>query len=300
LTLPVLLVRPDGNDADRRALVAAGITVMVDPYLQVVRARDEAPAAHLLRRLAAAGAGDWLMLTSPRALAAWGTLVAPAGLTGAVAAARLRGMRVAAVGAATAASVRPPADLVGTSGAAALVDELRLLPPGGILFPHGRLAAASSADSLAADGWTVTAAVVYDTVPVAERPPSAAALSAGRVAAVLLRSASAVAAIAQWADVPAGVQVIAVGRGGAAARAQGWDVVETAPAGAAGSRKRSGRSSAERTRSSSDLPGRNPRTRERSGRAAEPIRTWPSRLSGTAEPDGRPRPGRPSNQGVAA
>ena len=168
MTLPVLLVRPDGNDADRRALVAAGITVMVDPYLQVVRARDEAPAAHLLRRLAAAGAGDWLMLTSPRALAAWGTLVAPAGLTGAVAAARLRGMRVAAVGAATAASVRPPADLVGTSGAAALVDELRLLPPGGILFPHGRLAAASSADSLAADGWTVTAAVVYDTVPVAE------------------------------------------------------------------------------------------------------------------------------------
>lgn len=235
MTLPVLLVRPDGNDADRRALVAAGITVMVDPYLQVVRARDEAPAAHLLRRLAAAGAGDWLMLTSPRALAAWGTLVAPAGLTGAVAAARLRGMRVAAVGAATAASVRPPADLVGTSGAAALVDELRLLPPGGILFPHGRLAAASSADSLAADGWTVTAAVVYDTVPVAERPPSAAALSAGRVAAVLLRSASAVAAIARWADVPAGVQVIAVGPGpAAAARAQGWDVVGLPLLGAAG------------------------------------------------------------------
>ena len=222
---PVLLVRPDGNDTDAAALVAAGIPVLVDPYLVVSPASDEVPGQQLLVDLEASGGGDWLVLTSPRAIAAWNALVGSDALTQAVAGARARGLRVAAVGTSTASTIDPPAELVGTSGADALVDDLTALPPGRALFPHGRLTRPALPDALTTAGWTVASAVVYDTVPVTERPASAGAVSSGNVAAVLLRSPSAVAAVARWADVPAGVRIVAVGPSTtAAAHERGWDV----------------------------------------------------------------------------
>jgi uroporphyrinogen decarboxylase len=226
LIRPVLLVRPDGNETDAAALVAAGIPVLVDPYLVVFPVSDEAPGARLLVDLEAAGGGDWLVLTSPRALDAWAALVGSEALIHAVAGARARGLRVAAVGMSTAATVDPPAELVGASGADALVDDLTDQRPGRAVFPHGRLTRPAPADALTAAGWTVASAVVYDTVPVTERPASAGALSSGNVAAVLLRSPSAVAAVAQWASIPACVRIVVVGPSTtAAALERGWDVV---------------------------------------------------------------------------
>ena len=223
---PVLLVRPDGNDTDAAALVAAGIPVLVDPYLVVSPVSEKAPGAQLLVDLEAAGRGDWLVLTSPRALDAWGALVGSDALTQAVTRARARGVRVAAVGASTATTVDPPAELVGAAGADALVDDLTDLPPGTALFPHGRLTRPALADALTAAGWTVVSAIVYDTTPVTERPTSAGALSSGNVAAVLLRSPSAVTAVAQWARIPSGVRIVAVGPSTtAAALERGWDIV---------------------------------------------------------------------------
>ena len=223
---PVLLVRPDGNDADAAALLVAGIPALVDPYLVVSPASDAARGAQLLCDLEGAGRDDWLVLTSPRAIEAWSTLVGSDALTQALAAARARGLGVAAVGTSTATTIDPPAERVGTSGADALVAELTRLTPGNALFPHGRLTRPALADALTAAGWTVKSAVVYDTVPVTERPASASAVSAGNVAAVLLRSPSAVAAVAQWATVAARVRIVAVGPSTtAAAQGRGWDVV---------------------------------------------------------------------------
>jgi uroporphyrinogen decarboxylase len=198
----------------------------VDPYLVVSPATDTAPGGQLLVDLGAAGADDWLVLTSPRALAAWAELVGSDALSQAVAGARAGGMRVAAVGTSTAATVDPPAELVGTSGADALVDDLLSLRPGKAFFPHSRLTRPGLADALIAAGWNVASAVVYDSMPVTERPSSAGALSSGNLAAVLLRSPSAVAAVAQWTEIHAGVRIITVGPSTTtAAHERGWDVV---------------------------------------------------------------------------
>ena len=45
---PVVLVRPDRNEADAAALRDAGFTVLVEPYLSVTTADDPAPALALL------------------------------------------------------------------------------------------------------------------------------------------------------------------------------------------------------------------------------------------------------------
>jgi uroporphyrinogen decarboxylase len=226
LIRPVLLVRPDGNETDAAALVAAGIPVLVDPYLVVSPAQNKAPGAQILVDLGAAGAGDWLVLTSPRAMDAWAALVGSDALTQAVAGARARGLCVAAVGTSTATTVNPLAELVGTSGADALADDLVKRRPGRVIFPHGQVSRPGLPDTLRAAGWTVASAVVYDTTPVTERPVSAGAVSSGNLSAVLLRSPSAVAAVGQWAEVLPGVRVVAVGPTTAeAALARGWDVV---------------------------------------------------------------------------
>lgn len=223
---PVLLVRPDDNDTDSTALVVAGIPALVDPYLVVSPVSDDTSGRQLFVDLEAAGPGDWLVLTSPRTVDAWGVLVGREALTEAIAGARSRGLRVAAVGASTANTVDPPAKLVGSSGADVLIDAMSKLAPGRAFFPHGRLARSTLADGLTALGWTVDSAVVYDTVAVADRPASAGALSSGNVAAVLLRSPSAVAAVARWASIPASVRIFAVGPSTtAAAQERGWDVV---------------------------------------------------------------------------
>ncbi len=223
---PILLVRPDGNEADAAALRTADLTVLVDPYLAVVPATDRSAAAGLLDELAAAGPQDWLVLTSPRAIAAWSDLVGADALAHALAAARTRGVRVAAVGASTAASLESGVDLIGPSGAEGLAAALRGVSPGTALVPASAIARPELTDGLTATGWRVRTAVVYDTAPVSLRPSSAGALSAGNLAGVVLRSPSAVEAVAGWATIARGTKVFAVGpTTSAAADSHGWDVV---------------------------------------------------------------------------
>ena len=232
MRLPILLVRPDGNEADAIALASRGVPALVDPYLVVVPAADASAARSLLDDLAVAGPQDWLVLTSPRAMAAWAELVGADTLAGAVLAARTRGLRIAAVGASTAASVgrAEEVDVVGQSGAEGLVAALREMPAGTAIVPASAIARPELTTGLAAAGWTVRTAAVYDTVQASERPSSAGALAAGNLAGVVLRSPSAAAAVASWAVVPDGVRVFAVGpTTSAAASTYGWDVVSLPP-----------------------------------------------------------------------
>ncbi|HEY5483345.1 MAG TPA: uroporphyrinogen decarboxylase [Propionibacteriaceae bacterium] len=223
---PLLLVRPDGNEADAIALAAGGIPTLIDPYLTVVPASDRAPAARLLDDLSVAGRDHWLVLTSPRAMAAWASLVGADVLSQTLAAARSRGMRVAAVGASTASSLDSAVELVGGSGAEGLVAALAEMSAGTALVPASGIARPELTSGLTAAGWNVRTAVVYDTVPVSERPSSSGALSGGNLMGVVLRSPSAVEAVARWATIPRGVRVYAVGpTTSAAARTHGWNVV---------------------------------------------------------------------------
>ena len=223
---PVLLVRPDGNEADAIALAAQGVPTLIDEYLAVVPAADNSAAAQLLDDLSVAGADDWLVLTSPRAMGAWAALVGADALSRALASARTRGVRVAAVGSSTASSVDSAVELVGQSGVEGLVAALTEMPAGTALVPASGIARPELTSGLAAAGWNVRTAVVYETVPVSERPSSSGALSGGNLMGVVLRSPSAVDAVARWATIPRGVRVFAIGpTTSAAARSQGWDVI---------------------------------------------------------------------------
>lgn len=224
---PVLLVRPDRNDPDAVAFADAGVPALVDPYLTVRPVSDARAASALLDDLAQAGSSDWLLLTSPRALPSWSALVGEETLATALTLARDRGLRVAAVGPTTADSLDLPPDLVGDSGASSLLAAFAGLPAGRALLPHGRLARTEISDGLQAMGWAVRTAVVYSTTTVTRRPASAGALASGNLAGVLLRSPSAVTAVAHWAALPASVRIFAVGpTTSAAARARGWRVLE--------------------------------------------------------------------------
>jgi uroporphyrinogen decarboxylase len=223
---PILLVRPGSNEADAIALAAQGVPTLIDEYLAVVPAANSCAAAQLLDDLSVAGADDWLVLTSPRTIGAWAALVGADALSRALASARTRGVRVAAVGSSTASSVDSAVDLVGQSGAEGLVAALTEMPAGTALVPASLIARPELTSGLAAAGWKVRTAVVYETVPVSERPSSSGALSGGNLMGVVLRSPSAVEAVARWATIPSGVRVFAIGpTTSAAARSQGWDVV---------------------------------------------------------------------------
>jgi uroporphyrinogen decarboxylase len=74
------------------------------------------------------------------------------------------------------------------------------------------------------DGWEVEEVVVYETDEVAVVPPSAARLAAGEFPALVLRSPTAVRAVARHVSVlPAGTVPVCGGPTTAAAVAATWD-----------------------------------------------------------------------------
>ena len=73
---PVLLIRPDGNERDARALDDHGIASATDPYLVTRPCDDPMPAHRFVGLLAAAGPQTALIITSPRT---WGHLESVAG-----------------------------------------------------------------------------------------------------------------------------------------------------------------------------------------------------------------------------
>lgn len=249
---PVILVRPDRNETDAAALRSVGLTVRVEPYLRVTTANDPAPALAMLDLLdpRRSGRGTWLVLTSARTMAHWAALVGADRLYAALRTARAGGLRVACVGSATAATLPDglsPAITATKPDASTLLGDLLAateapedpradagIAPGATgaaygmlaLLPGSGIARATLPEGLVGAGWAVRSAAVYDTRPVPTRPASADLLTTGQAAAVVLRSPSAVAAVAGFARPDPAVTIVAVGASTtAAAHQQGWSAI---------------------------------------------------------------------------
>jgi uroporphyrinogen-III synthase len=242
---PVLLVRAmGGEDRDAEALRAAGVDVIEDPYLVVAPSTDDAAAGRAARVLAALrDEVDLLLLTSRAAVRALDTLVGREALVGAVAAGVARGLRGAGVGPSTADALREigVVDVLEPEVATSrgLLRALRARAaheagPGGTapegrvghaLLPCGAQAMKGLGAGLVEDGWQVEEIVVYVTDEVPGVPPSVADLAAGRTPVVVLRSPTAVRAVARHVPVlPAGTVAVCGGVTTAAAVRATWDV----------------------------------------------------------------------------
>ena len=213
---PVLLVRAvGGEDRDAEALTALGIDVIEDPYLVVAACEDrdaEARATAVLDALRTDA--DVLLLTSRAAVRALDALVGREALRAAVADGVARGLWGAAVGPATAEALRElgVSDVlepeVATSRGLLAALRTRVGTRMGTrseakglraVLPCGARAMKGLGSGLVDDGWHVDEIVVYTTEEVPTPPPSAVDLEAGRIAAVVLRSPTAVRALARHA-----------------------------------------------------------------------------------------------------
>lgn len=168
----LILVRPAVADPDRllSALRAAGARTTALASTGFAPPVDVAALERARVELAAGGAWDWVVFTSPRAVAA---LIPDAGVA-------WPEVAVAAVGSATAAALRAAGRavaLVGVAGAADLGRALAALLPAHarVLQPAGNLAGEDLQQALAAAGARVTRLESYRTVP---RPLTAADLAA--------------------------------------------------------------------------------------------------------------------------
>ena len=219
---PVLLIRSEGNESDAESLDEYGIASITEPYVRITPVLDGTDPASLVELLRASAADPdlagrtWLVATSPMTVPSWLTAAGGAGLSDAVAEAAAAGVRAAATGERTAATLRdlgfgdvrvPP-----EASARGLVTDLADVAPGRALFPRGNLALRTLPDGLRALGWEVDEGVVYRTASVAERPASAEMIEQGEVSAVVVRSPSAVRALVAHARVPASVPVVCAGR----------------------------------------------------------------------------------------
>ncbi len=153
-----------------------GARVRLAPLLEATLPRDTRPVTALLDRAADPGpaARTWLAVTSVttvRALRAVAGDPAGAGLGDRIAAARRAGLRVAAVGDATAAALTAsglPPDLVpGTAHSAAglLADWPPEPDPGTVLLPLSARARPVLETGLTGRGYRVLTATAYETVP---------------------------------------------------------------------------------------------------------------------------------------
>lgn len=227
----VLLIRPDGNDRDAAELARAGIATLTEPLLEIVPVTDAAAAAELAIEVDSLGAGDWLLLTSPRTWGCWSTLAASE-LSQQLVNAVGRGVRVACVGPATAASLPAlPAEAVLISAglsAEDLLAELLALPQAGAptaLLPASAQARSVLPDGLRAAGWKVQTAAVYQTQ--LRRPEPASPIWQGEFAAVIVRSPSAADALHALGVLRVETTVFAVGPISAArCHRHGWRVIE--------------------------------------------------------------------------
>ena len=222
---PILLIRPDGNESDARALAEVGVESVAEPLLEVVPAREPGAARRLAYRLSEADPQTWLIVTSPRTWRYWRTLVPE--LDSVLTEALARGLQVAAVGTATAASLPASVDHTVTPPGISADDLLGFLleqPPGTALLPASARARRLLPDGLTVAGWQLQQAAVYDTVPRhGVRLPDPAGLRG-----VLMRSPSAASALAALLPQPPGeFSIFAVGPITAArCRELGWRPVE--------------------------------------------------------------------------
>ena len=207
MTVRVLLVRPaTARDDDADLLARAGCEVVADPYLVVAPSADPGARQRAREALAAIADGaDWLIVASRNAIGALAELTSDAEVTQAVTAGSARGLRVAAVGEATAAAVRQfgathvllPEVGTGAALAQALVAQavVAQAATSSAVLPRGNQAMRELPAILRQAGWTVDDPVVYETSTIAVRPSSADLLADGFFDAVVVRSPSAVRAV---------------------------------------------------------------------------------------------------------
>jgi uroporphyrinogen-III synthase len=171
-----------------RALHERGAVPLLYPCLAVLPPDDVAPLDEALRRLAD---GDWLVLTSANTVAALAPRLRALGM------AVPAGLRVAAVGSATAQAARDAlgcavAALPERFGAAALAEALPDVAGTRVLLPHSAAADETLAQALAARGAEVTAVIAYRIGLGAGGVDLPRLLAARAVDAVTLASGSAV------------------------------------------------------------------------------------------------------------
>jgi uroporphyrinogen-III synthase len=248
---PVLLVRAaGGEDGDAEALRALGCDVVEDPYLVVAPCTDSAAGERAARVLEAVrNDADLLLLTSRSAVRALDALVGRDALVAAVAAGVARGLRGAAVGPTTAALLRElglddvlEPEVATSRGLLAALRERtareradagrsaggrpgRAGQAGRAVLPCGAQAMKGLGAGLVADGWGVEEVVVYVTEDVPGAPRSVADLRAGSIAALVLRSPTAVRAVARHVPVlPGGTVAVCGGPTTAAEVTAVWGV----------------------------------------------------------------------------
>ncbi len=212
----VLLVKVRGGQGGEW-LQATGIDVVADDYLVVEPCADSGARARVGHCLdAIATSTDWLLVTSKAATGALTGLAGEPAVRKALATGRDRGVRVAAVGSATAEGLARLGafDVVvpRTQTADGLLDELRGCHAGTAVLPRGDQALTTLADGLRSAGWTVDEQVVYETRQVLVRPASADRAAAGDFAVVVIRSPSAARALVGFAGrIPAATTVVCGG-----------------------------------------------------------------------------------------
>ena len=232
--LPVLLIRSEGNENDALSLARHGVGVVSDPYVQIVPATD-GEAAQLLEVLLDVSAVQpiWVVATSPMTVPSWIAAVGEDELRAAVAHAVSQGVRAAATGERTAASLRElgfdEVLVPEVASAQGLVDLLAPLGAARALFPRGNLALRTLPEGLAAQGWQVQEGIVYVTSEVPSAPASVELIRRSGVAAIVLRSPSAVRALLSFITPPEGMPIICAGQTTARA-ARDLDLVVTAVA----------------------------------------------------------------------
>jgi len=150
-----------GSAGNRSALGDRLATLGVRVSYERVIEFEDVPCPDLAERLAALTDGDVVALTSRQAVRRLGEFSVP------------RGVRLAAVGPATAAALERAgrvADVVGTGGSRALAASLELVPGARVLYPCAEGAHDELEGVLAARNVRVDRAVLYRTVPIEDAP----------------------------------------------------------------------------------------------------------------------------------
>ena len=220
---PVLLIRTEGNERDADSLARRAVGSVCDPYVQITPAPGDALLA-LLR----ADAGSWIVVTSPMAVPSWTASVGADALREA-----LVGRRAAATGRRTAETLRALGctDVLVPEVASAqgLLDAMADIPPQSAVFARGNLALRTLPDGLRELGWQVAEGVVYETETVTQVPASVELIRQRDVAAIVLRSPSAVRALTSFTTPHPSIPIICAGTVTAdAARAHGLQVTAIA------------------------------------------------------------------------
>ncbi|MGH3109631.1 MAG: uroporphyrinogen-III synthase [Gaiellaceae bacterium] len=188
----IVVTRPrEHAESLARGLEALGATAVVLPLLQIEPMRDT-DAAVLDSVLSDVATYDWIVFTSANGVAAVQEHLAG----------KLAGVKIAAVGPATAAAVRSlgvePAFVPANYAAAEIVEGLGELDGCRVLLPQADIADPWLGDQIRAAGATVDAVVAYRTVAVDPSAVEAAELEHG-VDAIVLASGSAARSLAALA-----------------------------------------------------------------------------------------------------